>query len=231
MDGILLFNKPILWTSHDAVDFIRRRLGQKSVGHAGTLDPLATGLLVVLLGKATKLSGKLSDLDKDYAGTMTLGITTDTQDMEGKILSAKDSSGIAQAQIEKALALLCGEQVQEPPAYSAVRKNGRKLYDWARRGVSVEVAGKKITVSKFELIGFLPPEAYFFLTCSKGTYVRSLCDLAGRHLGCGATLSSLVRTRVGGFLLKDALDQRQVGDLTLGQIEKKLVMDESLSRT
>lgn len=231
MDGILLFNKPILWTSHDAVDFVRRRVNQKSVGHAGTLDPLATGLLVLLLGKATKLSGKLIDLDKDYAGTMTLGITTDTQDMEGKILSVKDFSAVTQEDAEKAFSNLCGEQIQEPPSYSAVRKNGKKLYEWARRGVAVEVEGKKITVPRFDLIGFLPPEVYFFLTCSKGTYVRSLCHLAGQNLGVGATLSSLVRTRVGSFSLEHALNEAQVRNFSLSEIEKKLVIHEGLSRT
>ncbi|MGH7197378.1 MAG: tRNA pseudouridine(55) synthase TruB [Candidatus Omnitrophota bacterium] len=213
MDGILLFNKPILWTSHDAVDFARRCLGQKAIGHAGTLDPLATGLLVLLIGRATKLSPGFSALDKDYAGTLTLGIRTDTQDFEGKILEEASFDAVTEDRARGVFAELCGTQLQRAPAFSAVRRKGRKSYEWARRGVPVEPSEKEITVSDFALTAFAPPDIHFRLSCSKGTYVRALCDEAGERLGCGATLSALVRTRVGPYAVEDA---RSIEDLEGG---------------
>ncbi len=223
MDGILLFNKPILWTSHDAVDFIRRRVGQKAVGHAGTLDPLATGLLVMLLGKATKLSQEFSALDKEYSGAMTLGITTDTQDLEGKILRSAGFDNIEEAELLRIFAQFIGKQMQTPPLFSAVRTKGKKLYDWTRRGVAVEPTGREIVISKLELLNFSLPDVHFSLTCSKGTYVRALCDDVGKKLGCGATLSALVRDRIGKFHLKDALNEEQTRKMSLAEIEKYLI--------
>ena len=134
MDGVLLFNKPILWTSHDAVDFIRQRIGQRSVGHAGTLDPLAMGLLVILIGKATKLSQGLSGSDKEYAGSLTLGIRTDSQDLEGKIISSGDFSNVSPQKAEAVFLNMTGVQQQVPPRFSAVKKKGKSLYAWARKG-------------------------------------------------------------------------------------------------
>ncbi|MBI4352423.1 MAG: tRNA pseudouridine(55) synthase TruB [Candidatus Omnitrophica bacterium] len=223
MDGLLLFNKPIGWTSHDAVDFIRRRIGQKKVGHAGSLDPLATGLLLMLLGRGTKRSQEFMASDKEYAGTMTLGLATDTQDMEGRVLFEGDASRIEEGQIEKIMKRFCGEQLQVPPLFSAMRCQGKKLYEWSRRGVFVEPAPKKIIVRQFHLFHFFPPEVHFSVACSKGTYVRALCDQFGRELGCGATLSSLVRTKVGRFSLADALCEGEIGRLSLKEIEKRLV--------
>ena len=230
MDGILLFKKPILWTSHDAVDFIRRRLGQKAVGHAGTLDPLATGLLVILLGKATKLSQELSASDKDYAGSLTLGIRTDTQDLEGKILSTGDWTTIQKNGIEALFSEMSGVQFQTPPLFSAVKKKGRNLYCWARAGVIVEREAREINVHRFRMTELLLPDVYFSLSCSKGTYVRALCDDAGKRLGCGAVLSSLVRTRSGPFYLTDALNEEEVRHLPLAEIEKRLAAHENLQR-
>ncbi len=229
MDGILLFNKPILWTSHDAVDFLRRKLGQKSVGHAGTLDPMATGLLVMLVGKCTKLSADLSGLDKDYYGSLILGLATDTQDLEGKIITTADPSAVGQALLERTLGELTGAQTQAPPAYSAAKKDGKKMYQWARQGVAMQAKTRDITVKEFRLLRFTGPEATFFLTCSKGTYVRTLCDAVGRRLGCGATLSSLVRSRVGEFRLDDALDRAAIEDLSPAVIEKKMVAGRAAS--
>lgn len=207
MDGIILFNKPILWTSHDAVDFFRRRLGQRKVGHAGALDPMATGLLLILAGSATKLSSSLSGLDKDYRGVMTFGVATDTQDFEGRILSETDTSSLTEDQVHKTLAGFEGLIRQVPPSFSAVKRQGKKLYEWARRGVMVAVEPREITVRRFELTTFSSPDAHFFLSCSKGTYVRTLCDEAGKALGCGAALSALVRTRIGDYHLKDAVTE------------------------
>ena len=232
MDGILLLNKPILWTSHDAVDFIRRRLGQKSVGHAGTLDPLATGLLVLLLGKATKLSQELSVSDKEYAGSMTLGVSTDTQDMEGRVLAEKDFLGVERDEVESIFLSMLGAQQQIPPAFSAVKKKGKSLYAWARQGMAVQGDAREVTLSRFSLTEFSLPEIHFSLDCSKGTYVRTICNSVGEKLGCGATLSSLVRIRSGNFLLKDALSQKEVSELSFSDIEKRSVrnFDESLQR-
>ena len=230
MDGVLLFNKPILWTSHDAVDFIRRRLGQKSVGHAGTLDPLATGLLVILLGQATKLSQDLSASDKDYAGSLTLGIRTDTQDLEGKILSTGDVAALQKDEIGAIFLKMSGTQLQTPPLFSAVKKKGKNLYHWARAGAVVEREAREINVRRFNVTEISLPEVYFSLTCSKGTYVRSLCDDIGQRLGCGAVLSSLVRTRSGPFHLIDALSEETIRHSPLAAIEKHLATHESLQR-
>ncbi len=221
MDGILLFNKPILWTSHDAVDFFRRRLGQKKIGHAGTLDPMATGLLVVLLGKATQAFAALSGLDKDYAGSMTLGITTDTQDLEGKILSEGNYDGVDENRLRSIFSSFFGNLEQTPPSFSSVKKHGKKLYEWARKGVVCLAEKRPVTIHEFHLKAFAAPEAYFLLSCSKGTYVRALCDEVGKLLGCGATLSSLARTRIGKFALKDALTEKEVKMLSLEQLEKR----------
>ena len=225
MDGILLFNKPILWTSHDAVDFVRRCVRQKSVGHAGTLDPLATGLLVMLLGKLTKLSQQFSGLDKRYFGSMTLGIATDTQDLEGRILGGSDYDSVREESVLEVFSELRGTQLQKPPAYSAARKQGKRLYDWARQGVLVEPEPKQITVSRFELAGVEWPELYFSLVCSKGTYVRSLCDRVGQRLGCGATLSSLVREQVGRFNLSGAVGENELRQMPLEKIESILIQN------
>ena len=234
MDGILLFNKPVLWTSHDAVDFIRGRIGQTKVGHAGTLDPLATGLLVILVGKATKLSQEFSGFDKEYSGSMTLGLVTDTEDLEGRILEERDYEPVRRDRVLELFSNLQGSHAQRPPAYSAISRQGKRLYEWARLGVAIEPEEKEVRISEFQLIDFEPPEIYFSLTCSKGTYVRSLCSLVGRRLGCGATLSSLVRDRVGGFTLTRALTEEDLIQASPESIESRLSgMDphENLSRS
>ena len=223
MDGILLFNKPILWTSHDAVDFIRLKLGQKKVGHAGTLDPMATGLLLILIGKATKLSLALSALDKDYFGTMKLGVTTDTQDLEGRIVAVAETDEISEGAIDAVFEELRGSREQVIPMYSAARKNGKKLYEWARKGVCVEEMTKPVTISTLKVNCFALPEIHFFMTCSKGTYVRSVCDLAGKKLGCGAALSSLVRSRIGNFKLENAIDEKKIRNMPPADIEQRLI--------
>lgn len=206
MNGILLINKPILWTSHDVVDFVRRRVGQKRVGHAGTLDPMASGLLVLLLGEATRRSAEFSGLDKDYRGSMRLGVETDTWDLEGRIQAEKCPELVGRKEIEKIFSELEGVQSITPPCYSALRKEGKRFYELARQGVMVAPAAREITVSTFRLEDFVTPEAYFFLSCSKGTYVRSLCQSVGEKAGCGAVLSSLVRTRIGPWRLSEAMN-------------------------
>jgi tRNA pseudouridine55 synthase len=224
VDGILLFNKPILWTSHDAVDFVRRRTGQRAVGHAGTLDPLATGLLILLVGRATKRSAEFADLDKDYFGTMTLGVETETQDMEGRILRQTDASDVTPERLGRAFSGFVGQMRQTTPLYSAVKRGGRKLYELARSGAVAEAApSRTVTLSDFRLLEFPSPEVHFFLTCSKGTYVRALCDDVGRELGCGAALSSLVRSRIGPHRLSAALGEEDVRRLGPAGLEGSLL--------
>lgn len=223
MDGIFLFDKPILWTSHDVVDFFRRRLGQRKIGHAGTLDPMATGLLILLVGNATRASASLSGLDKDYRGVMTLGVTTDSQDFEGRLLTQMPYDAVTQSSLESAFAALQGESLQTPPAFSSVKIKGKKLYEWARKGVAVTAEARPIVVKNFKLLGYESPDACFSLSCSKGTYVRALCDDVGRSLGCGAALSALVRTRIGKFRLADALRQEEVSSASVEYLSRKIL--------
>jgi tRNA pseudouridine55 synthase len=226
VDGVLLFDKPMLWTSHDAVDFIRARTKQKAVGHAGTLDPLATGLLVILLGKATHFFQSFSLFDKSYAGSMTLGIATDTQDLEGRITAWQEPHEATEEKLREIFFKSCGKFQQVAPSFSAVRRQGKKLYALSRKGKAVDPPSREVEVSEFKLLRFETPEVYFSLVCSKGTYVRSLCDGIGKELGCGATLSSLVRTRVGCFGLDRAFRKEQIEPLSVHKIEECLIRDE-----
>lgn len=224
MEGILLFDKPLLWTSHDAVDLVRRRTRLKAVGHAGTLDPMATGLLVLLVGAATKWSARLSGMDKDYIGSMTLGLSTDTLDLEGRIMAAPVSApAIGREEIERVFQELCGDQLQAPPAYSALKRGGRKLCDEARRGRVVVADPRAVRVERFHLLAYQDLEAHFTLSCSKGTYVRSLCAEAGERLGCGAALSSLRRTRVGPYRLEEAVSEEQLRSMSAAEIAARLI--------
>lgn len=204
MDGILLLNKPITWTSHDLVDEVRRRLKIKRVGHAGTLDPMATGLMILLLGKDTKRSSEFMGMDKSYRGSFRLGIRTDSWDLDGKILEERPAGQVSGPELETIFRGFHGEQEMIPPAFSAVKRSGQKAYALARRGETVTLEPRTVRVHEFKIEAYEPPEVYFELSCSKGTYVRSLGHLIGEKLGCGAALSSLVRTRIGGFHLKDA---------------------------
>lgn len=223
MNGILLFNKPILWTSHDCVDFVRRRIGQRSVGHGGTLDPMAVGLLLILIGESTKKFELLSGEDKDYRGQMTLGVATRTQDMEGSIESVREWEGLSRNDVEKAFGQMEGTHEQSPPAFSAAKKNGKKLYEWARQGVIVEAKKKEITIHYCRVIHMELPEVSFELSCSKGTYVRTICHTIGETLGCGGCLSALNRTRIGSYSVDNAVSANQLSAMTLMDLEKLLV--------
>lgn len=208
IDGILLVDKPEGMTSHDVVDFVRKRFQIKKVGHSGTLDPMATGILVMLLGNATKLSKEFTNLDKEYLAEMTLGAITDTADAQGKIIKEfpKDSyKDITRAQAEDALGNFKGEIEQVPPMVSALRFKGKRLYKLARKGIKVTLQPRKIKVYELELTSFEPPKIAFRVTCSKGTYVRKLCEDIGEKLGCGAHQSKLRRTRVGDFTIQDSV--------------------------
>lgn len=210
MDGILIVNKPAGITSHDVVNFIRRKFNIKRVGHAGTLDPMATGVLVMLLGKATKLSNTFTSDDKEYIAKVFFGKKTDTQDSSGRVIEEKNVSNPGMEAIEKALNNFKGEIEQVPPMVSAIKYKGKKLYQLARAGKIIEREPRKIKISSIEILGFEFPELTFKVKCSKGTYVRTLCEDIGGFLGFPSHMSALVRTRSGDFLLEDAKDLDEV---------------------
>ena len=210
IDGILLVDKPSGWTSHDVVGFIRKRFKIKKAGHAGTLDPIATGLLVILLGKATKLSNTFLNDDKAYDAELTIGKRTDTADGEGEVLETNDIAGVGEDEVRGCLNGLRGESMQTPPMYSAKKVNGSTLYKLARRGIEVKREPKRILIKEIEVTKVALPKAAFSVTCSKGTYVRQLCSDAGDELGCGGFMSALRRTRSGPFLLKDAVTREDL---------------------
>jgi tRNA pseudouridine55 synthase len=199
-----VIDKPAGVTSHDVVDRVRRALGTRKVGHAGTLDPIATGVLLVGVGRATRLLRFLSDLPKTYEGTARLGVTTDTLDAEGEIV-ATSAVDVSPRALDAAVAGMVGDHLQRPPAYSAVKVGGRKLYEAARAGERLEVRARPIHVESFEIMGFASPDAEFRVTCSSGTYVRALLADVGDALGCGAHLTRLVRTGIGPFVVADAV--------------------------
>ena len=211
-DGILNVDKPKGWTSHDVVARIRRLLRQKQVGHAGTLDPMATGVLVVLLGKATRLSQYISGHTKEYRATAVLGMETDTYDAEGKVLSVQDVPDLSREEIEAVLSRFLGEIEQVPPMHSAVKKDGVPLYRLARAGVVVERKPRRVSIHDLELEEVSLPQITFRVKCSAGTYIRSLVHDIGRALGCGAHLSALVRLASGPFRLEDAVSMDKIED-------------------
>ena len=204
MNRVLVVDKPRGLTSHDVVARVRRITREKKVGHAGTLDPGATGVLVVLVGKATRLAQFFVDLDKRYRGRVVLGVSTDTQDAEGRVESTADVSGVTRDQIEEAFAAFEGETEQIPPMVSALKREGTPLYVLARRGEVVERAPRPITISELKILSIEMPEVEFEMTCSKGTYVRTVAADIGERLGCGGHLGQLVRTAVGPFNIDDA---------------------------
>jgi tRNA pseudouridine55 synthase len=201
--GIVLIDKPAGWTSHDVVAKVRAALGTRKVGHAGTLDPMATGLLVLGVGRATRLLRFLGDLPKTYEGAGVLGVETTTLDAEGDVTRTAPVD-VDERTLRRALAELIGEIEQVPPAYSAVKVGGRKLYEAARKGERLEARPRRVRVDGFELTAFRSPSFAFRVRCSSGTYVRSLVADAGRGLGCGAHLTALRRTSVGPFRVEDA---------------------------
>jgi tRNA pseudouridine55 synthase len=192
-------------TSHDVVDRVRRTLRMKRIGHAGTLDPMATGLLIILVGKATKLSQYLMSLDKEYAGTIKLGETTDTQDADGDVVATRPVPAFTEDEIREAMRAFLGDQYQTPPMFSAKKLAGVPLYKLARKGKEVEREPRFIRVSAFELTRFALPEFDVLLRCSKGTYVRTIAHDLGEKLGCGAHLSALRRTATDRFTIAQAV--------------------------
>jgi len=203
VEGLMLVDKPSGVTSHDVVDVVRRSLRTRKVGHAGTLDPMATGLLILGVGRATRLLRYLGDLSKSYAATGRLGEETDTLDADGRIVRSAPVD-VSRAEIEGACAVLVGDSLQTPPAYSAVKVGGRKLYEAARKGDALEAPGRRIRVDAFEVSAFDGRDVEVRITCSGGTYVRVLVADVGRALGCGAHLVRLRRTAIGPFRVEDA---------------------------
>lgn len=212
MNGILNVYKEAGFTSHDVVAKLRGILRQKKIGHTGTLDPAATGVLPVCCGKATKVCGLLTDKDKSYRAVCRLGVETDTQDMTGQVLSTGDYNGITDLQIRNAVSLFQGEILQIPPMYSALKINGRKLYELAREGVTVERKPRPVTIHQVNVTEFALDQGLFTMevTCSKGTYIRTLCHDIGTRLGCKAAMESLVRTRVADFDIRQAVTLNQI---------------------
>ncbi len=209
---ILLFDKPLGWTSFQVVNKVRWLIRKScnikkiKVGHAGTLDPLASGLLIICTGKFTKKIDELQGQEKEYTGTFTLGATTPSFDMETEINETFETSHISEEDIEGAALEFLGEIDQVPPAYSALKKDGKRYYDYARNGEEWDIPSRKTTITEFEISEVRFPEVDFRVVCSKGTYIRSLANDFGKALGTGAYLSSLRRTKIGGFLVDEALD-------------------------
>ena len=224
MNGVLIINKPRGWTSHDVVSKARRILQEKQIGHTGTLDPLATGVLVLCIGKATKIVRYLETDDKEYTAEMRLGITTDTQDADGKVLETRAYSSPSIGQLQDALNAFKGSIQQRPPAFSALKVNGVPSYRMARKGTLPEHEKRLVTVHAVGLVEYTDPIARFTVHCSKGTYIRTLCADIGERLGMGAHLTSLIRTRAGRFRLGQALTLEQVAEqAAAGQVEQMLI--------
>ncbi|MDR0445203.1 MAG: tRNA pseudouridine(55) synthase TruB [Puniceicoccales bacterium] len=222
-EGILLVHKPIGMTSHDVVTHLRRHLGLKKIGHAGTLDPMASGLLIMLIGRATKASHYFSSKDKTYQGIFQLGITTDTQDSDGQVMEEKPVPELSEDDLKKHMAHFVGDQYQLPPMYSAKKIHGKPLYKMARKGLEVERERRFIHVYAFDLLSYHSPMVEFRLTCSKGTYVRTVAHDVGQQLGCGAHLTQLCRIRSGEFDLERALPLESIENMSLASISRHLI--------
>lgn len=205
MNGLVLLDKPQGLTSFTAASIMKRAYGTKRVGHTGTLDPLATGVLPVLVGRATRLCSYILESDKRYVASVKLGITTDTLDITGKVLT-ETTPKVTKEQLIDALEKFKGTISQVPPMYSAIRVDGKHLYDIAREGGEVERAAREVTIHKIELLSFSGDEFTIDVTCSKGTYIRTLADDIGRALGCGAAMTALRRIETAGFKIEDCTD-------------------------
>lgn len=201
---VFLIDKPLEWTSFDVVKKVRNALLIKKVGHAGTLDPLATGLLIVCAGKQTKQIDTYMGQEKEYTGTFVIGATTESFDLEKPVIPVADPSHITLDQVTAAAAKLTGDILQIPPMHSAIKVDGKRVYESARKGIEVKMEPRPVQVREFEITSFEGNEVGFRVSCSKGTYIRSLVRDFGEILGVGAYMSSLCRTRIGNFLLSDA---------------------------
>ena len=212
INGVIVIHKEAGFTSHDVVAKMRGICGQRKIGHTGTLDPAATGVLPVCLGSATKLCDMLGEKDKEYVAELLLGVETDTQDTTGTVLATKEVTA-TEEEVRSACEAFIGDYEQVPPMYSALKVNGKKLYELAREGKEIERKARPVTIYELEILEIELPVVTMRVACSKGTYIRTLCADIGAKLGCGGTMQSLKRTRVGGFRLESAV--------TLGQLQEK----------
>lgn len=228
MNGILVIYKEAGYTSHDVVARLRGILKQKKIGHTGTLDPDAMGVLPVCLGNATKLCDMVAEGGKEYKARMLLGVTTDTQDMSGRVLSRSDIR-VSRDEIETAVMSFVGGYEQVPPMFSALKIGGKRLYELARMGREVERAPRHVEISDIKILDINPPRVSFTVECSKGTYIRSLCADIGDMLGCGAAMQELTRLRVGQYKIADALTLSEVEELADKEmLEKHIIPIDSL---
>ena len=217
MDGIIIVNKPSGMTSHDVVSRARRKLKMRQIGHAGTLDPLATGVLVLLVGKGTKLFNKFEPFDKAYIASLILGTRTTTADIQGEITQQVPYDQVTEQDMLDVFGQFVGEIEQTPPMVSAVKVNGRRLYELARKGIEVERPARQVRIDVLDLLEFHSPRVRFYLECSKGTYVRKIAEDVGERLGCGACIAEIQRTKVGPFVIEEAV--------TLEELNEKHVRD------
>jgi tRNA pseudouridine55 synthase len=222
-DGALLIDKPAGPTSHDIVDVVRRQFQIKKVGHCGTLDPNATGLLILLLGRGTKLSEKLMSDDKIYAGTMKLGETTASYDADGELVASLPVPPLTLEQLNETAASFIGDQMQTPPMVSAVKIKGVPLYKMARKGIEVERKARLIHIYKFQFSHYEEPLAHFRIACTKGTYVRAIAHELGQKVGCGAHLLTLRRLVSGKFTVEGAMPFEDVLKLSNPELEKRVI--------
>lgn len=205
----MLIDKPLEWTSYDVIRKLRKIINIKKIGHAGTLDPLASGLLIVCTGKFTKKISEYMAQEKEYTGTITLGAVTPTYDRESEPVEIKSTEGITEEMIKEKTKEFTGEILQTPPIHSAIKQNGKPVYLLARKGVDVILEPRKITIKKFEITNVEMPVISFKVVCTTGTYIRSLANDFGLALGCGGYLSQLRRTRIGNFKVKDAMTMEE----------------------
>ena len=223
LDGALLVDKPSGPTSHDVVDAIRRKFGIKKVGHCGTLDPNATGLLIIVLGRGTKLSEKLMSDDKVYEGTIKFGEATDSYDADGELTASLPVMPMTLDELNEASVSFVGDQMQIPPMVSAIKKNGVPLYKLARKGIEVEREPRLVHIYNFRFTDYTEPVGTFKLACTKGTYVRSVAHDLGNKLGCGAHLATLRRSVSGKFDVADAIPLDQLLKLSTRELEKRVM--------
>ncbi|HSB93070.1 MAG TPA: tRNA pseudouridine(55) synthase TruB [Flavitalea sp.] len=209
---VLLINKPYDWTSFDVVRKIRSMIKIKKVGHAGTLDPLATGLLILCTGKFTKRINEYMSQEKEYTGTFVLGQETPTYDLESIPVTTGDYTSATMEQLQEATKGFLGEIMQVPPIHSAIKVDGKRVYELARKGIDVELKARKVTINAFEITRVELPEVDFRIVCTTGTYIRSIANDYGRSVGTGAYLSALTRTRIGEFMLKDSMTMDEAAE-------------------
>ncbi len=222
-NGILLVDKPAEWTSHDVVARIRGRFRIRKVGHCGTLDPAATGLLVLVLGRATRLSERFMGEDKAYQGAIRLGVVTDSRDADGRELEVREVPPLTLEELDREAGRLTGDMMQTPPMVSAVKVEGVPLYKLARKGRTVERKPRLVHVYQFRILELDLPVARFSISCTKGVYVRSLAHDLGQRIGCGAHLQSLRRLRSGSFSLEDALPLDQLVGMAPEQLSRRIL--------